>query len=99
VRHGVFLINGGKESFFDTAWTGRRFRYDPGCMSPCDARARQTVQFFEDAATSAAQHNWTQSGQILLIDNRYSLHARASAVDEPEREIERISFHLNGESS
>ncbi|MGV9895156.1 TauD/TfdA family dioxygenase [Streptomyces tendae] len=99
VRHGVFLISSGNDSFFSTAYGGGRLRYDPGCMLPCDARARQAVQFFEQEVGSATQHQWSEPGQVLLIDNRRVLHARASAVHEPQREIQRLSFHLNREAS
>ncbi|WP_433870706.1 TauD/TfdA family dioxygenase [Saccharopolyspora sp. CA-218241] len=97
--HGVFLISSGNDSFFATPYASGRLRYDPGCMLPCDARARQAVQFFDEAATSATEHAWSEPGQVLLIDNRRVLHARASAVDEPHREIQRVSFHLNHEAS
>ncbi|WP_165906316.1 TauD/TfdA family dioxygenase [Streptomyces sp. Z26] len=99
VRHGVFLISSGAESCFGTAYSGGRFRYDPGCMQPCDARARQTVQYFVDVAKYADEHIWGEPGQVLLIDNRRVLHARASATQEPQREIQRVSFHLKREAS
>lgn len=99
VRHGVFLISSGNDSFFATAYAQGRLRYDPGCMLPCDARARQTVQFFEEAASTATEYRWSEPGQVLLIDNRRVLHARASASHEPQREIQRVSFHLNREAS
>ncbi|MFI9547603.1 TauD/TfdA family dioxygenase [Streptomyces sp. NPDC052016] len=99
VRHGVFLISSGNDSFFATAYASGRLRYDPGCMLPCDARARQAAQFFEEAESSTTEHTWNEPGQVLLIDNRRVLHARASAVDEPQREIRRLSFHLNREAS
>lgn len=99
VRHGVFLISSGNDSFFAAACEGRRMRYDPGCMLPCDARARQVVQFFEERERFAEEHHWNESGQVLLIDNRRVLHARASAAHEPQREIQRLSFHLNHEAS
>ena len=63
-------------------------------MVPCDARARQAVRYFDEAIKSAVEHSWSQSGKILVIDNRYVLHARASAIEEPEREIRRVSFYL-----
>ncbi|MEU9001963.1 TauD/TfdA family dioxygenase [Streptomyces goshikiensis] len=68
-------------------------------MIPCDARARQSVRYFEERESSASEHQWSEPGQVLLIDNRRVLHARASATHEPEREIRRLSFHLNREAS
>ncbi|MFG2994212.1 TauD/TfdA family dioxygenase [Streptomyces sp. NPDC048257] len=99
VQHGVFLISSGNDSFFDVAYTRRRLRFDPGCMLPCDARARRAAQYFEEALGSAIDHRWTEPSQVLLIDNRRVLHARSSAIDEPQREIQRVSFHLNREGS
>lgn len=99
IRHGVFLVNGGKESFFATACSGGRIRYDPGCMTPCDARARQTATLFEEGTQDAFDHVWNEPNMMLVIDNRTALHGRASAVDEPQRELRRISFYVNDEKS
>lgn len=99
VQHGVFLITSGNDSFFATATEGGHLRYDPGCMMPCDARARQSVQFFEERESSTSEHQWSEPAQVLLIDNRRVLHARASAAHKPERQIQRLSFHLNREAS
>lgn len=97
VHHGVFLSTSGNDSFFATAIEGGHLRYDPGCMIPCDARARQSVQFFAERETK--EHQWCEPAQVLLIDNRRVLHARASAAHEPDREIQRLTFHLNREAS
>jgi Taurine catabolism dioxygenase TauD, TfdA family len=94
LTHGVFLVSNGKDSFFSTARQGSRFRYDPGCMTPCDERARKAVSYFENAIKSAEEHHWATPGQVLVIDNRRALHARASAVDEPGRELQRVSFRI-----
>ncbi len=40
VRHGMFLVRNGRVSFYTPALSRGRYRYDPGCMTPCDARAR-----------------------------------------------------------
>jgi hypothetical protein len=98
VRHGIFLVHSGKGSFFSPAATDARFRYDPGCMTPCDERARQTVAYFERALEQAVEHQWDQPNTILVIDNRKVLHARASAADEPEREIKRIAYRFKSEA-
>ena len=40
--HGMFLVRNGRDSFYAPALVrGRGYRYDPGCMTPCDARARE----------------------------------------------------------
>lgn len=101
VRHGVFLVSSGNDSFFATAYDVGLgvFRYDPGCMLPADERARKVTQHFETAMSDATDHHWSEPGLVLLIDNRRVLHARASADHEPQREIQRLSFNLNGEAS
>jgi alpha-ketoglutarate-dependent taurine dioxygenase len=66
-------------------------------MIPCDARARDVVAFFSEAAAAAVEFLWDAPGKLLVIDNRRALHARASAVDDPKRVIERVSFRLKGE--
>ena len=102
LKHGIFLVHGGggEESFFSpAAYATVRFRYDPGCMTPCDARARQVVQYVERALKRAVEHAWNRPGTVLVIDNRRVLHARASAADEPEREIQRIAYRLKEETS
>lgn len=98
VRHGIFLVHNGKNSFFSPAVADARFRYDPGCMTPCDARARQAAEYFEQALELATEHQWDEPNSILVIDNRRALHARASAAEEPEREVQRIAYRLKGEA-
>jgi len=98
VRHGVFLVANGKDSFFTTAYYNSRLRFDPGCMTPCDARAREALRYFDSLYTSAREHRWDDPGIILVIDNRQTLHARPSAADDPDREIHRISFAFRREA-
>jgi len=97
--HGVFLVRNGSESFFRTAASGLNLRYDPGCMVPCDQRSRHAASFFAAATKSMAEHHWDAPGKVLLIDNRRVLHARASAEDEPDREIQRVAFRAAASSS
>lgn len=99
VTHGIFLVNNGRDSFFAAAYTNSVFRYDPGCMEPCDARARQTVAYFEEATESATDHLWDTPNTVLVIDNRKVLHARGSAIDEPHRELLRTSFYTKRSES
>lgn len=99
MKHGVFLVTNGKDSFFSTAYSDSRFRYDPGCMVPCDARARKTVRYFEAAIESVIEHSWDEPGKVLVIDNRKALHARASVIDDPHREVQRVSFYLKAGAS
>lgn len=94
LRHGMFLVMNGKDSFFAPAYADLRLRYDPGCMVPCDARSRQVVAYFDDCMADAEDQVWDSPGKVLVIDNRKVLHARSSAVDEPERQIQRLALRL-----
>jgi hypothetical protein len=92
LEHGIFLVSNGKDSFLSAAYAGGRFRYDPGCMSPCDMRARSAAEFFRNLREKVAEHSWSQPGTLLVINNWRVLHARASAADDPQRELQRVSF-------
>lgn len=94
LRHGVFAVLAGRNSFYATAHENRRFRYDPGCMVPCDKRAREAVEYFETALSDAVEHHWAEPNTILVIDNRKVLHARSSAAEEPGRQIKRLALRL-----
>jgi hypothetical protein len=94
VSHGVFLVNDGIDRFLATAHSVRQgFRFDPGCMTPCDQRARAAVEFFAEEHSSIVKHEWTSTGELLLIDNRRVLHARdeVSTCDH-DRRLQRVSF-------
>ncbi|WP_329005710.1 hypothetical protein OHA18_20220 [Kribbella sp. NBC_00709] len=93
-RHGVFLVMNGRDSFYTTAFQKDQIRYDPGCMVPCDSRARKVVSFMEEALDDASDHHWNVPNMILAIDNRQVLHARADASNEPSREVHRIALRL-----
>lgn len=97
--HGVFLVRSGHHRFLATCSDGGRIRYDPGCMTPCDQRARSTARFFNEAIEKAHDHDWDRPNHVLLIDNRNSLHARGavSEVDASSRTLHRVAFTL-GES-
>lgn len=92
--HGVFLVRSGNDRFLTTCSDGGRIRYDPGCMSPCDQRARAVVRFFEGAIDQAEHHHWDTNSTVLLIDNRTSLHARGAVakVDAAIRTLHRVAF-------
>ena len=93
--HGVFLVNAGSHSFFATVRTNGRIRYDPGCMTPCDQRARQIAEHIRAATTNPKKHHWDVADQVLLIDNRQTLHGRAAvAAEDEERAITRAAFRL-----
>jgi len=90
---GIFLVRSGNQPFLAHAATGSRIRYDPGCMTPCDQRARIAAQFLADRKDTH-EHGWTQPNQMLLIDNRQILHARheVSETDATTRVLHRLAF-------
>lgn len=94
LNHGVFLVNNGRDSFYATATLDPvSVRYDPGCMIPCDQRARITAQYFADVLEDAQEHQWVTKNNVLVIDNRTTLHARAAvSPDDQTREMQRIMF-------
>jgi alpha-ketoglutarate-dependent taurine dioxygenase len=95
LRAGLFMVSSGKERFLAAARDAEGWRYDPGCMSPCDQRAREAVGYFESVAASAYSHHWTEPDQVLVIDNRRALHARGvvSAADA-DRALTRVAYHV-----
>lgn len=93
---GMFLVGVGSSAFFspavEGAWRRRRLRFDPGCMTPCDSRARAAAEFLSDT-TSATRLDWTSPGQVLVISNSRTLHGRGQVVDDDlDRELVRIAF-------
>lgn len=100
IRHGLFTVDDGASTFLAPARTGwtettARLRYDPGCMTPADSRAQRVSAHFEGVVGSATAFEWTHDDQILVIDNRSVLHARANAVADPDREMRRLMLQIN----
>jgi hypothetical protein len=94
LRHGLFTVNTGRTQFLTPAYSGRRLRFDPGCMSPADSRARRVAAHFEVALASATPFEWDEPDKVLVIDNRRVLHARADAESDPGRTIERLAYRI-----
>ena len=93
LEHGMFLVRNGRDSFYAPVLSRSRLRYDPGCMSACDVRAGLVDQYFERQLLEASTHEWSEPDQVLLIDNRWVLHARSAvAEDDMERELMRLAF-------
>jgi hypothetical protein len=94
-RHGMFLVQNGRDSFFSSALDGMRYRFDPGCMSPCDLRAEETMSYFSNALHQATAYDWSFDSQLLVVDNRRALHARSSVADgDGQRTLLRIAFRI-----
>jgi hypothetical protein len=91
--HGMFLVNNGSDSFYAPARSSARYRFDPGCMTACDARAREVGDFFMSQLEHAATYEWTASDQVLVIDNQQALHARSAVIEgDTDRELVRVAF-------
>jgi alpha-ketoglutarate-dependent taurine dioxygenase len=92
----MFLVRNGRDSFYAPALSQQdlRYRYDPGCMTPCDARAREVARYFDEQLGNATAHEWAEAGQLLVIYNRDTLHARSAVAEgDQARELTRIAFH------
>ncbi|GAA4983488.1 hypothetical protein GCM10023205_61690 [Yinghuangia aomiensis] len=94
MTHGIFLVQNGHDSFFAPAYEGNRYRYDPGCMTPCDSRSRRTVDYFAGLAERAIEISWDEPEKFLLLDNRRVLHGRPAATEDPNRELQRVCLSL-----
>lgn len=93
LSHGMFLVNSGRDSFYAPVIDRGRWRYDPGCMTPCDARARHVAEYLAAQLDGARTWEWAQAGQVLVIDNRSVLHARAAvAGGDEDRALTRVAF-------
>jgi hypothetical protein len=73
LKHGMFLVHNGPDSFYAPVRSGRRYQYDPGCMTPCDARAREVQRYFTDHLTKAETYDWSDAAQVLVVDNHHVL--------------------------
>lgn len=94
LHHGVFRVSDGRVQHHRFAGESGLIRFDPCCMTPLDERSRSVVRFFNAAFDTADRHQWSRSvPQVLLIDNRRTLHAR-EAVDpaDPPRHLTRAAF-------
>lgn len=97
LREGLFTVRSGRSAFLAHAIDGlydTKVRYDPGCMSPADGRARRVAAFIGESEEDAALFEWNAPGTVLAINNRKVLHARGDATDEPERQVERLALRV-----
>lgn len=96
LRGGMFLVGIGPSALFapalERSGTTCRLRFDPGCMTPCDARARAAAKFLSDT-TSATRFDWRSPGQVLVVDNGRALHGRGEVDSgDLDRELVRIAL-------
>lgn len=93
LRAGVFMVTNGGRSFLATAFSPNGLRYDPLCMTPCDARARRAAAFLADRRGLAIRFLWDRPSRMLIIDNTVTMHARAAVdVGDEGRMLERVAF-------
>jgi len=97
---GIFVVRSGTTRFLAPSFDyGSGYRYDPGCMTPADQRAHEASRYFTSLAGQAYRHEWTEPNQVLVIDNRRTLHARAAvSARDTDREITRIAFRVKATS-
>jgi len=97
LRNAVFLIKNGRNSFYSTILDQNEkfFRFDPGCMSPVDNEASNTLNLIEDKISEVEpiEISW-KKGSVLVIDNWRMLHGRGCVSVMSEnlitRELHRV---------
>jgi len=76
-RRAVFRVRNGGRTFFRAAFGDYGFRYDPGCMFPVNADAHEFCELIAHVSESASEVHWTAGDQLLIVNNRLSLHGRS----------------------
>jgi hypothetical protein len=100
LANGVFQVTNGAESFFTLALSDTGVRYDPGCMTPCDARAHDVAELFQGASASSFRYTWQDAQSLLAIDNTATLHARDALVSgDKGRMLLRLAFRTGVRTS
>jgi hypothetical protein len=99
LRNGLFTVRSGKTAFLAPALASKQLRYDPGCMTPSDARARRAAEYFDSRLAHATQFAWDEPGLVLVIANSFVLHARGDASAELERKLVRIALRVDDNST
>lgn len=99
LRTALFAISGGPRSrFYRTILDRGGIRFDPGCMSPVDHRARLAVDLLQGAIRDAGSVGRVAPtvDEVLVIDNQACLHARPPVPEtEIGRALERVMVRTN----
>lgn len=92
---GIFMIRSGGETWLSPARDSGGLRFDPGCMAPCDAFARETAQILQAPPPDQVHEiAWTKPGMVLVLRNRWVLHGRAAVVPGDEaRTLGRVAYY------
>jgi alpha-ketoglutarate-dependent taurine dioxygenase len=90
-KHGTFLTRLASRTH-----AGLNLRYDAHCMKAIgSASVAAAAVIQERAAPHAVAVTWA-TGDMLIIDNRRTLHARTVATQpDPERTLKRILVHAH----
>lgn len=87
LQYGLFFVNSGRDSFYASITSINRMfiRFDPGCMEPVTPEAVSAIDLFSHQRVSHLAHaiHW-QAGDIVIIDNWRTLHARCAAHSPDE---------------
>ncbi|GED11304.1 hypothetical protein [Cellulosimicrobium cellulans] len=97
-QSGVFIVRSGRETWLSPAHDGGGLRFDPGCMSPCDAFARRTARILQDPPPDEVHEiRWDTPWKVLVLANRQVLHGRAAVIDgDQERTLGRVAYYKAG---
>jgi hypothetical protein len=96
---GIFMVGVGHRAFYSPAVRNGRLRYDVGCMRPLDSQARRVVDAVTGAAPTAVRFSWSKPGDILVVDNRTTLHGRGSVTHGPSSDRELVRVYLHAEEA
>lgn len=91
LKHGVFIVGVGRDSFLACAYDYNGLRFDPYCMAPADSRSREAYDLLT-SYEGVHEHVWSEPNTLLLIRNRKVLHGRAKTVEGENRELTRIAY-------
>ncbi|GAB7146297.1 hypothetical protein AWC22_23620 [Mycobacterium riyadhense] len=64
-------------------------------MTAADGRARRAADYLNSRLAAATQFSWDVAGVVLVIANRFVLHARGDATAEPDRRLVRVGLRVS----
>lgn len=94
IKSGIFIIFSGSERSLVPSHDHKGLRFDPGCMAPGDAFARQLCTYLQNPPPEEVKMiSWDKPGKVLLLRNREVLHGRAALSEgDDDRRIQRLTF-------
>ncbi|WP_301153739.1 TauD/TfdA family dioxygenase [Metapseudomonas otitidis] len=96
-RSAVFRVTNGGNSFYASTRgpLNRYYRYDPGCMTPMDDRARTMMSAMDQEKPVRERKIEWSAGRFLLFDNWRFLHRRTATARSAERKLLRVTVMEN----